>query len=551
MITVKQTKKKFKINLLIFFIFLIYFIIGVNIYKDYGISFDENINRDNGFVSLKYIFEKIGINADLSKFVVDIPNLSDYKDKAYGVVFDLPLAFFEFFFDIDNTRDAFLFRHLINFILFFISTVVFFILCNQIFQDKVLSLIGSLSLILSPRIFAESFYNPKDIIFMSLFIIATLFSIKFLRDKNNSSIILAAFFTSLAVGVRIVGIYLPLITLFFFLFNTDNTKTKFKIFSSIKYLFLFLGFLIFLWPFLWEDTFSNLLVAFNEFKNYPWKGEILYFGKFINAEFTPWHYFFVWFLLTTPVIFSVIIIFGVIYTFFIFFRNLFQIEVIKNNNLWRENYEMFGIFFLMVTITPILLVILFNSTLYSGWRQLYFLYPPLIILGLFFLKFLKKINIKYFRIFILIFSIQSLFSIHNIIKMHPHQHVYFNGLVNSFIKGEFALDYWGVSNSQTLNHLLKNTDNDEFPIKISSASFTDLNKTKLIMEAADANKINFIEDRHYESDFIFTNYYYFTRPIYNKKRYIIPDYFKSYYKFEINGNIVNELFINMKSSKIK
>ena len=551
MITVKQTKKNFKINLLIFLIFLIYFIIGVNIYKDYGISFDENINRDNGFVSLKYIFEKIGINADLSKFVVDIPNLSDYKDKAYGVVFDLPLAFFEFFFDIDNTRDAFLFRHLINFILFFISTVVFFILCNLIFQDKVLSLIGSLTLILSPRIFAESFYNPKDIIFMSLFIIATLFSVKFLRDKNNSSMLFAVFFSSLAVGVRIVGIYLPLITLFFFLFNTDNTNNKFKIFSSIKYLFLFLGFLVFLWPFLWEDTFLNLLVAFNEFKNYPWKGEILYFGKFINAEFTPWHYFFVWFLLTTPIIFSVIIILGVIYTFFIFFRNLFQIEVIKNNNLWRENYEMFGIFFLMVTITPILSVILFNSTLYSGWRQLYFLYPPLIILGLFFLNFLKKINIKYFKIFILIFSIQSLFSIYNIIKMHPHQHVYFNGLANSFIKGKFALDYWGVSNFQTLNHLLKNTNNDEFPIKISSSSFTDLNKTKLIMEAADANKINFIEDRHYESDFIFTNYYYFTRPIYNKKRYTIPDYFKSYYKFEINGNIVNELFINMKNSKIK
>ena len=551
MITVKQTKKNFKINLLIFFIFLIYFIIGVNIYKDYGISFDENINRDNGFVSLKYIFEKIGINADLSKFVVDIPNLSDYKDKAYGVVFDLPLAFFEFLFDIDNTRDAFLFRHLINFILFFISTIVFFILCNLIFQDKVLSLIGSLTLILSPRIFAESFYNPKDIIFMSLFIIATLFSVKFLRDKNNSSMILAVFFTSLAVGVRIVGIYLPLITLFFFLFNTDNTNNKFKIFSSIKYLFLFLGFLVFLWPFLWEDTFLNLLVAFNEFKNYPWKGEILYFGKFINAEFTPWHYFFVWFLLTTPIIFSVIIILGVIYTFFIFFRNLFQIEVIKNNNLWRENYEMFGIFFLMVTITPILSVILFNSTLYSGWRQLYFLYPPLIILGLFFLNFLKKINIKYFKIFILIFSIQSLFSIYNIIKMHPHQHVYFNGLANSFIKGKFALDYWGVSNFQTLNHLLKNTNNDEFPVKISSSSFTDLNKTKLIMKEADANKINFVEDRHYESDFIFTNYYYFTRPIYNKKRYTIPDHFKSYYKFEINDNIVNELFINMKKSKTK
>ena len=69
------------------------------------------------------------------------------------------------------------------------------------------------------------------------------------------------------------------------------------------------------------------------------------------------------------------------------------------------------------------------------------------------------------------------------------------------------------------------------------------------MKAADAKKINFIEDRHYESDFIFTNYYYFTRPIYNKKRYTIPDYFKSYYKFEINGNIINEVFINMKKNK--
>ena len=103
-----------------------------------------------------------------------------------------------------------------------------------------MSLIGSLSLILSPRIFAESFYNPKDIIFMSLFIIATLFSIKFLRDKNNSSIILAAFFTSLAVGVRIVGIYLPLITLFFFYSTQTIQKLNLKFLVLLSTYFLFL-----------------------------------------------------------------------------------------------------------------------------------------------------------------------------------------------------------------------------------------------------------------------------------------------------------------------
>ena len=548
MITVKQTKKEFKFDILIFFIFLVYFIIGLMIYKDYGISFDENINRDNGFVSLKFIFEKFGINADLTKYLINIPPLKDYVDKEYGVIFDLPLAFLEFFFKINNTRDAFLLRHLINFLVFFISCGVFFILCNSVFKDKTLSLIGTLFLILSPRIFAESFYNPKDVVFMSLFIFAIFFNIKFLINKSYPSIILAAFFSSLAIGVRIVGIYLPLVTLFFFLFNTDSVSIKAKIKRSFIFLFLFFVFLICLWPLLWEDTLSNLLIAFKEFKNYPWDGEILYFGKFIKAEFAPWHYFFSWFLLTTPIIFSIIILMGIIYAFVFFFNNLFQIEVIKNNNLWREDYEMLCIFFLAITITPIMSVIIFNSTLYNGWRQLYFLYPALILLGLFFLNFLKKINVKYYKIFIIIFSLQSIFNIYSIFKNHPHQQVYYNVLANHYVKGNFTLDYWGVSNSHTMRYLIYN-NSLEFPIKISSASFTDLNKSKLILKKEDANKIIFVEDRHYESDFIFTNYYYFNNPIYNKKRYTIPDNFKSYYKLKINGNVINELFINTKLTK--
>ena len=44
--------KKIFLNLLpsffILLIFLIFFIIGVNVYKDYGISFDEYYHRENG-----------------------------------------------------------------------------------------------------------------------------------------------------------------------------------------------------------------------------------------------------------------------------------------------------------------------------------------------------------------------------------------------------------------------------------------------------------------------------------------------------------------------
>ena len=62
-------------------------IIEANIKSIEILNMKENRGHTRCIASgLKYIFEKIGINADLSKFVVDIPNLSDYKDKVIVVV---------------------------------------------------------------------------------------------------------------------------------------------------------------------------------------------------------------------------------------------------------------------------------------------------------------------------------------------------------------------------------------------------------------------------------------------------------------------------------
>ena len=56
-----------------FFIFLIFFVIGLNVYKDYGISFDENFHRETGKLYY-YLLKSFFINLDLSEkaFVSDI-----------------------------------------------------------------------------------------------------------------------------------------------------------------------------------------------------------------------------------------------------------------------------------------------------------------------------------------------------------------------------------------------------------------------------------------------------------------------------------------------
>ena len=215
----------------------------------------------------------------------------------------------------------------------------------------------------------------------------------------------------------------------------------------------------------------------------------------------------------------------------------------KNSNLWNNQYEMILIYIFSIFFIPLFSIIFFNSTLYTGWRQLYFLYPLLIILGLHFLIFLKKSFYNFFKIAFILLLLQLSFTSYFLIKNHPHQYVYFNGLSNLFVKKNFAYDYWGVSNHSTIKYLL-DKKTFQFPLKISSASFTDLNKTKLILEEEYQKKFEFIEDNHNDADFIFTNYYYFKNPKFNKKRYDIPKNFRSYYKLKINDKTINELYIN-------
>ena len=108
------------------FLFTILIFIGLILYKDYGISIDEKINRYNGLVNLKYLFEFFSIptNNDLFK---NIENLSDYADKYYGAVFEILNVFLiEILLKKNEINEIFFLRHLLNHFIFIISLIFFF-----------------------------------------------------------------------------------------------------------------------------------------------------------------------------------------------------------------------------------------------------------------------------------------------------------------------------------------------------------------------------------------------------------------------------------------
>jgi len=542
----KKIKLKIDNSYFILLFFCFYLTTGILVVGDYSVTPDEPLHRTNGFISLKYISDFFGLNINLSDHFKKIPDLHNDWRKTYGVIFDLPLAFLEVVFNLDNKSDIFLLRHFFTFFTFFVSSVFFYFLIHDNLRSKALAFIGVLILITSPRMFSHSFYNSKDIIFLSLMIIAVYYSLKTLKNFGYKNLFLSCLFCALATNIRIIGLYLPLLIFFFYYFkekknNEINTYYFFTLYFSIYFIILYL-----IWPFLWNNPIGNFFFVLSESMNYPswWDFKTFYLGQYLDPENLPWHYFFIWFGVTTPPIFLLLILFGIMYFIKEYFSYFLKIKLNSDIFLWKNENGMIDLFFFLLFFTPLFFVICLNSTMYNGWRHLYFLYPFFILLSLSFLCRLKeKKYIRLFKIFLLIIFFQCFSNIFFIYKSHPVQNVYFNSVFKKYVKGKLPVDYWGVGNKKTIDNLLSKKQN----LKISVASYTNLFNIELFTKNAkrpySENLKVFGTSKNSKNitNYIFTNYYYDRDPK-NEESYRVPKEFQSYYKLIIDDILVNEVF---------
>jgi len=521
----KENKLQNYLTVSIFF--LLFFLVGTYIYDSYGISLDEEGTRAHGFMTLKYIYEVFfPTQVSVIDSYITVPKLSDFFSKDHGAFLDTIFAFIEINYDFDQSKTFYLIRHYICFIIFFIGVYFFYLLAKFKFNDWRIGILASAFLVLSPRIFAESFYNNKDLAFMSLFIISLYCCLKFIYKPNFKHALIFAFTSALATDLRLMGIFLPVLSLFFIFIMSLRSKTFInKNFLSI-FLFLFLtpSFIIIFWPYLWSDPLINFLIAFKKFSAFPWSGKNLYFGEYIDANYVPWHYSLVWITITTPIIYTLFFIFGIFFISKRFVGRLLNIKEDKEyNDLWRGKKEMLDFMIFLNFFLPIFLTISLNSTLSDGWRHLYFIYPSFLLISLYGFERLLRRNRKYK--YIISFTIVCLLiNTFNMIKIHPYQYVYFNFLAGKNVEKKFDADYWALSNKQALEYILQNSNKN--PIKIYRASHMNLNTSKKIFSEKLKENIHIVSDKS-KADFIISNGRYWTgNP--NAKFAKIPNNFTIY-----------------------
>ena len=523
------------LNIFVYIIFLFFFILGIFIYDDYGFSWDEYIDRTNGFVSLNFIRELLSL-----EIYPNFPKLETYRDANYGVIFNLPMAFVEKIFFIEDTKQIFLIRHLTNFIIFFISSIFFYLLLNKRFS-KLLSIIGLVFFYLSPRIFADSFYNNKDIIFFSFFTISLYFLITFLNKITYKNAIFLSVVCALAIADRVIGIIIPFIVFIFYILESLENKSYFKknIFKIIFFFITLILFTLIFWPYLWTNPVTNFLNTIQDMSSYEWRGGILYFGEYISGLNLPWHYTIVWILISTPILYLFLFIIG---TFLILIRltkrylNLSKEKIF--NDIYRGKKERADLITFCILFFTIFLIIELNSTLYNGWRQLYFIYPCLLFISIRGLEFfVRKFSIIKVVIFIIPFL---MFTSTWMIKNHPFQFGYFNNLAGNNIRDNFEIDYYGTSNRSALEYIVKNDKRTKLNVYVVSES--PYYWSLLMLDKKYRKKLNFVNDIN-DANFIVTNHFYqigypseIERDLKRK--------FKLYKEFKVNEIPINSIYIN-------
>ena len=155
----------FKKNL-IYLLLFITSIIGFNIINDYGIGIEEHFQRKSGFYWLNYIlnftnldFLSLRVSEKLNEINSFTPNLFPIeKVPYYGVIFDLPLAFIEIIFEINQPQNYFRIRHITMFVISLIGAFTFYKIILNRFNDFFVANFGFLIFIFLPRIFGSIFF---------------------------------------------------------------------------------------------------------------------------------------------------------------------------------------------------------------------------------------------------------------------------------------------------------------------------------------------------------------------------------------------------------
>ena len=422
----------------------VFAVAGAAVLDDYGVSNDEVTQREIGYASFNYI---LGDEDAL---------IEGHSDMFYGVAFEVPLIVAERVFGLEDSRDIYLSRHLITHLVFLAGGFFAWLLAYRLFGSRLIALLAMLLFLLHPRLYAHSFFNSKDLPFLSALMIALYLTHRAFRRDTVWAFALCGAGVGLLVNIRVMGVMLIPAVLgmlaldAFYAVKRGGSKRALSnicAFSTMCAATLYAA-----WPLLWSDPL-NLADAFGTMSQHPTRVATLFRGEFVQWPRLPWDYVPTWMLITTPPVALALAALGIAY--------LARLCAARRLAAFENSTARFGLLALACLTLPVVAVVALNSNMYHGWKHVYFLYAPLCVLAAFGLRALARLPRPNLRAAAFaLAALGTVFAGVQMVRLHPYQHEYFNALVDkSGLADRWAIIHVSVSGKEALEFILETQPN--------------------------------------------------------------------------------------------
>ena len=425
----------------------LFLLAGVAAAGDYGLGPDDPNQRQIARGNLDYILGR----ADTIATRIDI-------DRYYGAVFELPLLLAEQALGLSDPYSSHRLRLTLTHLFFIIGGFFCYLLAYRLFGSRAIALLALLFYLLHPRIYAHSFFNSKDPVFLALFVIALYLLERAFRRDTPAAFLLLGAAVGLLTNLRIMG------TLLFFaviamrgldLLYARRGPERNGILLAAALFILAAGLTLYaVTPYAWGNPIEYLTASLDLTVNRPGGWPQLFQGQWIPSDELPPHYNPTWFSITTP---PLLLLLGGIGA------ALVAVAALRRPGaLFRNTRRRFALLLLAALLLPPLAAALLGANQYNDWRHLYFVYGPFCLLAAGGLAGLAAALARQRLWRAGTYGLAGLglaLILLQITQLHPLQSLYFNFLVDrttpEHLRNRYFMESVYIAFGAALDYLLK------------------------------------------------------------------------------------------------
>ena len=452
---------------------------GLAVLDDYGVSTDEADQRLIVQYNINYVLRA---DADFA----ELGYIREH-DVFYGVAFELPIMLAERALGLQDSRAIYLNRHLITHLFFLTGGLFTYLLARRLFGSPVIAVAAMLLFLLSPRLYAHSFFNSKDIPFLALFMITLFLAHRAFRRDALWGFAVLGISAGLLMNLRIMGVALfaaitAMRTLDMLLASGWGERRRALLISGV---FTLAGALAVYstMPHLWAYPIARSIAWWTTLSSHPTVLVRLFGGDVIITSEAPASYLPAWFSITNSPAYLLLGGVGAI--------AICAAGAARPRRLLRNTRLRFFGLIAACFLASVLAVVLLKPNIYNGWRQMYFLHAPFALLAALGLQWMASaFRQRRLRAAVYVATgVGAAMGIASMALIHPHQQVYFNFLVDRTtperLRTQYEMNHWSAAGLDALRFLLR----DE-PAGTVAISDGDIPRNTALLSESDARRLS-------------------------------------------------------------